>query len=128
MNRQQRRRLKRKESKLANYNITSEQLATMGSLYEAQTKEELEKKFYDILCEEQLLVYERALYIPLLVLRNMGWGKKRLSEFAHAMCEQVESLGQGYFKIQDIKDTIQEETGVLIDFSAHETRLTIDVK
>lgn len=53
-----------------------------------------------------------TLYIPMLVMRNRGWGKKRLGDFLEEIIDQLELLQDGYVSISDMKKAIEQETGI----------------
>lgn len=61
------------------------------------------------------LVYQglfvRLLGIPLLALRNRGYGKKRLEEFFNEMYEIFKDFHLERLSTNDIAETIYDETG-----------------
>lgn len=65
--------------------------------------------------EMEDLVYQglfvRLLGIPLLVLRNRGYGKKRLEEFYNEMYEIFKDFHVERFTTNDIAEAIYDETG-----------------
>lgn len=65
--------------------------------------------------EMEDLVYQglfvRLLGIPLLTLRNRGYGKKRLEEFYNEMYEIFKDFHVERFTTNDIAEAIYDETG-----------------
>lgn len=65
--------------------------------------------------EMEDLVYQglfvRLLGIPLLALRNRGYGKKRLEEFYNEMYEIFKDFHVERFTTNDIAEAIYDETG-----------------
>ena len=53
--------------------------------------------------------------ISMLVLRNQGYGKKRMTRFNDHFNEILEDVMAGRISLQDIADTIYDETGVSLD-------------
>ena len=118
MNRQELRRNSRKKSKT--YNLTAQQIATIQSEAENKVFKEIESVLDEILKKEANIRVKEALiqtfYVPLLTLRNMGWGKKRLGKFAKDMIEQYVMFEEKYYSTDDVKNMIYEETGLKLDF------------
>lgn len=52
---------------------------------------------------------ETLVVISLLVLRNMGWGAKRLARFKAEFQKQLTMLEDGWFTIQDVAEMLEEE-------------------
>lgn len=50
--------------------------------------------------------------ISLLVLRNRGYGAKRLTDFNNEFNKILSDLSDGYLSLTDIFVTLQEETGL----------------
>ena len=67
----------------------------------------------------QYTIFEEAiiatLYLSLLSLRDEGWGKKRLERFSDEFMKKLEAIGTDHISIQDMIDTIKEETGYAIE-------------
>ena len=118
MTRQERRRLERKKN--TTYNMTAEQLATIAAEGEKQALRTMQDGLNQELKEEgkrlTLMAYQQTFFIPLLVLRNEGWGKVRLKRFAENMIDQLEMLEEDYFKAKDVQEMIKEETGLDLSF------------
>ena len=118
MNRQARRRTNRK--KPTTYNISSEQIATMNFNSQKAAYKDLKNDLNGILKEEgrrcTLEAFKQTFYIPLLVLRNEGWGKVRLARFAENMIKQLEFFEDNAFTANDIKEMIKDETGIELEF------------
>lgn len=54
-------------------------------------------------------------YFSMMILRDKyGFGKKRLGDFMEYMANLYESFGDGYLSLEDMEETIFEETGVRI--------------
>lgn len=118
MNRQQARRLERKKDKT--YRITASQLSAIQAECEKKAYRDVKDCLNQTLKEEgerlTLQAFQQTFYLPLLVLRNMGWGKVRLKRFAEAMIDQWEFFEDGEINHNDIKDVVKEETGLDINF------------
>ena len=52
---------------------------------------------------------------PLWILRNMGWGEKRLNQFLADYADLLDSYNRGYLSLEDIANQLYEETGVKIE-------------
>lgn len=52
---------------------------------------------------------------PLWILRNMGWGEKRLTRFLEEYADLIDSYNRGYLSLEDIANQLYEETGVKIE-------------
>ncbi len=118
MNRQARRRNSRK--KATTYQLSSEQIASMSFNSEKQAYNTMKQNLNGILKEEgrrcTLEAFKQTFYIPLLVLRNEGWGKVRLARFAENMIKQLEFFEDNAFTANDIKEMIKDETGIELEF------------
>lgn len=104
MNRAERRRLKREEEKSgATYNIKS---SDISAIKRRATGEAVDKAF------------TMMLVLPLMVLRDKyGFGKKRLSEFIEYTLENYDSFEKGYVTLEDLQDTLKEETGITLEIN-----------
>lgn len=60
-------------------------------------------------------VCEAVKMIALYVLRNQGWGAKRLKEFSDKWNEYLLDVSNGWFSLSDILAVIEEETGLTMD-------------
>lgn len=102
MNRQQRRALKRAEQKKEKtYLLKNDTLTTI--------KEESTKKAVNT-------AFTLMLGIPLMVLRDKyGFGKKRLEDFINFAIDLYDSFDKEYVTLEDLHQTIYEETGVKIE-------------
>lgn len=76
------------------------------------TKKEREnkKKMEDTL--EMLRLMDDFKMICFYVLRNQGWGKKRLSEFNEKWNEYFVDISVGRFSINDIRGVMLDEVGL----------------
>lgn len=52
---------------------------------------------------------------PLWILRNMGWGEKRLNQFLEDYADLLDSYNRGYVSLEDIAKQLYEETGVKVE-------------
>lgn len=118
MNRQELRRKQRQKN--TTYTMTAEQLATIAAEGEKQAYQTMKDGLNQQLLEEgkrlTLQAYQQTFFIPLLVLRNEGWGKVRLKRFAQSMIDQMEMLEEDYFSSKDVQEMIKEETGLDLRF------------
>ena len=118
MNRQARRRTNRK--KQTTYNISSEQIATMNFNSQKAAYNDLKNDLNGILKEEgrrcTLEAFKQTFYIPLLVLRNEGWGKTRLTRFAENMIKQFEMFEEHFYSAKDVQEMIKDECGINLEF------------
>lgn len=118
MTRQERRRKQRKKN--TTYNMTAEQLASIAAEGEMKALRTMRDGINQELKEEAkeltLQAFQQTFYIPLLVLRNAGWGKVRLKRFAEDMVDQMEMFEEKYFNARDVKEMIREETGLSLSF------------
>ena len=118
MNRQELRRKNRKKSKT--YTLTSDQIATITKEIEEKAYNTFNSEFNKLVKEQAkectMQAFQQTFYIPLLVLRNMGWGKKRLTRFAEELINQYEMYEEKLYSSSDVKDMIRDETGIDIDF------------
>lgn len=95
MNRKQRRKAGIKVP-AKSYNINLEQLE---KIKQDATEEALKKASIIVL------------YNSFMVLRDNGYGKKRLERFAEDWFELFDSVQLGYLDFSDMINTIKEETG-----------------
>ena len=118
MTRQERRRKQRQKN--TTYNMTASQLASIAAEGEKQAYRIMRDGLNQQLSEEAkrltLQAFQQTFYVPLLVLRNEGWGKVRLKRFAEAMIEQMEMFEEEYFNSNDVREMIKEETGIDLRF------------
>ena len=126
MNRQELRRNKRK--KITSYNLTADQLATIQTQAEDKALKEVQSNLNEILKEKALETFTQGFYIPLLVLRNMGWGKKRLTQFAQDMIKQQEMFEEDYFNSEDVKEMLFDEAGIRLDFELNYKEKKTEIK
>ena len=105
MNRQELRRKNRKKSKT--YTLTSDQIATMTKEIEEKAYNTFNSEFNKLVKEQAkectMQAFQQTFYIPLLVLRNMGWGKKRLTRFAEELINQYEMYEEKLYSSSDVK-------------------------
>lgn len=118
MNRQTQRRKARK--KQTTYTLTSDQIASIAAEEYKKAYKAIEDDLNQQLKDESKRLtkeaYAQTFYIPLLVLRNQGWGKIRLQRFAEAMIKQTEFFEEHYFTAKDVEEMIKEETGIDLKF------------
>ena len=62
-----------------------------------------------------LNVLEAVRMVSLYVLRNQGYGRKRLLEFNDKFNEYAKDVGNGLFSLEDIAGVLAEETGLSLD-------------
>lgn len=56
--------------------------------------------------------------LPILWLHDKkGWGEKRLSELVNGITGLYDSFSRGYLTLDDIRETIQKETGIVVDLT-----------
>lgn len=132
MTRQQRRRKEREKN--TTYNLTASQLASIQTECERKAYREVKDCLNQTLKAEgerlTLQAFEQTFYLPLLVLRNNGWGKVRLKRFAEEMIDQWAYFEDGEINHHDIKSVIKEETGLDVDFKLNfkDKKARIEVK
>lgn len=118
MTRQERRRLER--NKNTTYNMSASQLASIAAQGEKEAfrimRDGLNQELKEEAKEATLKAFQQTFYIPLLVLRNLGWGKVRLKRFAENMIDQMEMFEENYFNSNDVREMIKEETGLNLSF------------
>jgi hypothetical protein len=51
-------------------------------------------------------------FASFMVLRDMGWGKKRLNRFSARLDEILKDVNAGRLNFSDMLTTIEEETGM----------------
>ena len=51
---------------------------------------------------------------PLWVLRNQGWGEKRIRRFMNEYDELWDAYNQGYVSLVDIAQQLEKETGIRV--------------
>ena len=56
-----------------------------------------------------------TMYVPMLVMRNRGYGSKRLGDFLEEIIDQMKFIEEGYVTTKDMQRTITEETGIRFD-------------
>lgn len=95
---------KNKEKKTPTYTLTYEQI-------EAYIQKGYEKGRQDAI--ERASQYSMA--VPVMVLRDdFGFGKKRLDKFLDSYMELYDAIEEGYLNLDDIIETVNEETSVEI--------------
>lgn len=52
---------------------------------------------------------------PLWVLRNQGWGEKRLRRFMDDYAELLDAFNKDYVSLPDIAQQLEKETGIRLD-------------
>lgn len=118
MTRQERRRKARKKN--TTYTMTAEQLATIAAEGEKQALRTMQDGLNQELKEEgkrlTLQAFQQTFYIPLLILRNEGWGRKRLKRFADKMVEQIDMFEDKYYTSEDVREMLKKEAGIDIKF------------
>lgn len=107
MNRAERRRADRdKGKKTATYNLSEDQI------------QEIKKKAVDEAVDTAFIL---MLALPVMVLHDkyakLMKKDTRLINFMDEILELYDSYNKGYFTIEDLVNTIYEETGVKIDVS-----------
>lgn len=130
-------RKKTKKKKMAVYNLNAEQIRMIqkdayNEAYKMIKKEH--KAYVDMVINkkaDELLDdnFHLFFYLPLLVLRDkLGYGKKRLKEFADLLTVYFEDWNSGLFTLEDIENQLKEETGLVINVKADKDSFYISTK
>lgn len=53
--------------------------------------------------------------VSFYVLRNQGWGPKRIARFNDKMNEYIEDISLGYFTLEDIAGVLKDECGLSLE-------------
>lgn len=89
---------KKEKKKVARYNLTWKQIE--GIKLKATS-------------EAMDFAFKQMMLLPLMVLRDKyGYGAKRLEEFIDNVADMLDSYNRGYLDLDDIKKTLEEETGI----------------
>ena len=99
MNRKERRKRKI-DTKVKTYTLTETELKKYKERAEAEA---IDKSFVI------------QVYSSMMVLRDKGWGRKRLTEFVESVIELYDSVSKDYLDFVDMIETIEEETGININ-------------
>lgn len=59
--------------------------------------------------------FKMMICVPVMVMRDNGWGGKRLARFIDKIFDVYDSFSQGYLTLDDMKKTVFEETGINLD-------------
>lgn len=84
------------------------------------TREMVERAVKKVTQQEELESLRKAflclMWVVLMVLRDKyGFGRKRLEEFAVRSVDLFDSVNKEYCSVPDMKDTIFEETGLILE-------------
>ena len=132
MTRQERRRLEREKN--TTYNVSSTQLKQLQEEAFKEAYEQVERKQHNLINakakESTRDAFLLMLYLPLWVNRNhLGFGKKRMLSYVEKLVEAFNDWEDGLFSLTDIIDTIEEETGFILevepDMYEKETKITL---
>ena len=132
MTRQERRRLERQKN--TTYNVSSTQIRQIQQEAFKEAYTEIEKRQHDLINakakESTRDAFLLMLYLPLWVNRNhLGFGKKRILSYVEKLIEAFNDWEDGLFSLEDIIDTIEEETGFILevdpDMYEKETKITL---
>lgn len=95
---------KPKKKKTPTYNVTLADIeAYVKKGYEQGVKDSIRK------------ATDYSLAVPVMILRDeYGFGQKRILEFCQKFMDLYDSIDENYLNLQDIVNTIKEETGVEI--------------
>ena len=95
---------KKTRDKVPTYNFTAQQIeATYMKGYNKGRQDSIEK------------ASQYSMTVPIMVLRDeFGFGQKRLDKFLESYMELFNSIEEGWLDLDDIVDTINEETNVTI--------------
>lgn len=95
---------KQNKNKVPTYNFTVQQIeATYMKGYNKGRQDSIEK------------ASQYSMAVPIMVLRDeFGFGQKRLDKFLEAYMELFNSIEEGWLDLDDIVETINEETSVTI--------------
>lgn len=69
-----------------------------------------QKKLKDTM--EMLRIADQVKMVTFYVLRNQGWGAKRLDRFNKKWNEYFIDISMGLFTIEDIMQVLKDETGL----------------
>lgn len=59
--------------------------------------------------------FKTMICVPVMVMRDNGWGGKRLARFIDKIFDVYDSFSRGYLTLNDMKKTVFEETGINLD-------------
>lgn len=91
---------KKEKKKVATYNLTWEQIEDMKL---KATSEAMD------------FAFKQMMLLPLMTLRDKnGFGAKRLERFIDDVADMLDSYNRGYLDLDDIEQTLKEETGIEI--------------
>lgn len=91
---------KKDKKKVATYNLTWEQIEDMKL---KATSEAMD------------FAFKQMMLLPLMVLRDKyGYGAQRLERFIDDVADMLDSYNKGYLDLDDIKKTLEEETGIKV--------------
>ncbi|MGX7096407.1 hypothetical protein ACWOBL_06080 [Gemella bergeri] len=76
-----------------------------------QIQNEIERNKIKVLEATYEDIFINLLGVPLLALRNKGWGGKRLGEFYQEMMTIFKDYHQEWLSSQDMAEVISKETG-----------------
>lgn len=89
---------KKEKKKVARYNLTWKQI------------EDIKRK---AMSDAMDFAFKQMMLLPLMVLRDhYGFGTKRLEEYIDYVADMLDSYNRGYLDLDDIKKTLEEETGI----------------
>lgn len=90
----------KKKKKTPTYNLTWEQIENIKL---KATSEAMD------------FAFRQMMLLPLMVLRDhYGFGAKRLEYYIDHMADMLDSYNKGYLNLDDIEQTLEEETGIKV--------------
>ena len=91
---------KKEKKKVATYNLTWEQIQDIKL---KATSEAMD------------FAFKQMMLLPLMTLRDhYGFGAQRLERFIDDVADILDSYNKGYLDLDDIEQTLKEETGIEI--------------
>lgn len=114
-----------KKNKTATYNFTKEQLNTYVLKEVDKIRDDIQE---EVRADSEKAVFEMLIGIPVLVLHDrFGFGRGRITKFVKHVLNQVDSVDGGYYNLQDLRQTIFEETGVSLEDGMIDIKTRADV-
>lgn len=59
--------------------------------------------------------FKMMICVPVMVMRDNGWGGRRLTRFIDKIFDVYDSFSRGYLTLDDMKRAVLEETGINLD-------------
>ena len=120
-----RRREREEKKKTVTYNFTKEQLDAYVLKEVDKIRDDIQE---EIRADSEKSVFEMLIGIPVLVLHDhFGFGRSRATKFIEHVLNQVDAVDGGYYNLQDLRQTIFEETGVSLEDGVINIKTRADV-